>query len=190
MESWMVILIAAAVIVVLVVALAFRVRSRHQHEGTERLQAKFGAEYGSAVADVGRKKGEAELEKREERVQAFDLRPLGASEAERFNDLWTATQARFVDDPGAAIADADRLLSEVMQARGYPVSDFEQRANDISVNHPAFVANYRTAHAAAVKHSLGEASTEDLRQAMVNYRWLFTDLVEKDRRAESQVVPV
>jgi hypothetical protein len=177
MGIWMVIVVAAVLAIVIAAIVTLRVRAQRRHKGTERLQHKFGSEYDSAVGDAGRKKGEAELEKREERVEGFNLRPLSASEAERFTGLWTATQARFVDDPGGAISDADRLLSEVMQARGYPVSDFEQRADDVSVNHPEFVANYRAAHAAAVKHSRGETSTEDLRQAMVNYRWLFADVV-------------
>lgn len=173
----MVIVVAAVVVLVIAAIVMLRVKARNQGQETERLQSKFGSEYGSVVGDAGQKKGEAELAKREERVAAFDLRPLGASEAERFTGLWTATQARFVDDPGGAISDADRLLGDVMQVRGYPVSDFEQSAADISVDHPEFVANYRSAHAMAVKHSRGEASTEDLRQAMVQYRWLFNDLV-------------
>lgn len=186
METWMLVAIGAAVVVVAVLITTLVMRSKSQHKGTERLQRKFGNEYGSAVADVGRKKGEADLEKREGRVEGFSLRPLSNVEAERFTQLWKATQARFIDDPGGAISDADRLLSEVMQARGYPVSDFEQRAADLSVDHAEFVANYRAAHAEAVKHSRGAASTENLRQAMVNYRWLFNDLVATDRAREPQ----
>ena len=187
MEIWMVIAIAAVLVIVIVALVMLRMKAQHQRQGTERLQQKFGSEYESAVTDAGRKKGEADLEGREERVAGFELRPLSASEAERFTGLWTAAQARFVDDPGGAISDADSLLSEVMQARGYPVSDFEQRADDISVNHAEFVGNYRAAHAAAAKHSRGETSTEDLRRAMVNYRWLFTDLVaQDDRQPEAQ----
>jgi hypothetical protein len=185
MELWMVILVAAVAVILVATVVARRLKARQQQRGTKRLQGKFGSEYGGAVSRVGRKKGEAELEKRQERVEGFDLRPLSAAEAERFTSLWTSAQARFVDDPGGAISDADHLLSEIMQARGYPVSDFEQRAADISVNHPEFVANYRAGHAQAVRHSHGETSTEDLRQAMVHYRWLFTDLV-----AQNEPVPV
>ncbi len=174
----MVIVAGAAVVLVIAAIVTLRLKSRrHRRQETERLQGKFGSEYGSVVGDAGRKKGEAELAKREERVAEFNLRPLAASERERFTDLWTATQARFVDDPGGAISDADRILGEVILVRGYPVGDFEQRAADISVDHPEFVANYRSAHAQAVRHSHGEASTENLRQAMVQYRWLFNDLV-------------
>lgn len=190
MEMWMVITVAAVAAVLLVAIVALVMQAQRRRKGTERLQSKFGSEYNKAVGIVGRKKGEADLEERQERVQGFELHPLGASEAERFTGLWTATQARFVDDPGGAIADADRLLSEVMQARGYPVSDFEQRAADLSVDHPEFVANYRAAHAKAVKHSQGGTSTEELRQAMVNYRWLFTDLVATDRQPEPQAAAV
>lgn len=175
MEIWIV--VAVVVVVAIAAVVLLRVKARNQQRGTQRLQNKFGSEYDNAVGEVGRKKGEAELAEREERVEGFDLHPLAAAESERFTQLWMATQARFVDDPGGAISDADSLLSEVMQARGYPVGDFEQRATDISVNHPELVANYRAAQAAALKHSRGGASTEDLRQAMVHYRWLFTDLV-------------
>jgi hypothetical protein len=185
METSMIILIAAVAAIVVLALLALVVKSRRQKHGTQRLQTKFGSEYSTTVVPVGRKKGEAELAKREERVAGFDLHPLTAAEAERFGALWTATQARFVDDPGGAIADADRLLGEVMQARGYPVGDFEQRAADLSVDHAEFVANYRAAHTQALKHSRGESSTEDLRQAMVHYRWLFNDVV-----GEAQPLPV
>ena len=171
------VVLAAGVAMIIAAAVALRLRAQHRHRKTERLQRKFGSEYGGAIENAGRKKGEAGLAKREERVEGFDLRPLSASESERFTGLWTATQTRFVDEPGGAVTDAGRLLSEVMQARGYPASNFEQRAEDISVNHPQFVANYRAANAQAIKHSKGEASTEDLRQAMVHYRWLFNDLV-------------
>ncbi len=163
-------------------AAAGLVRAR-RNKGTARLQQKFGSEYDAAVTGPGRKKGEADLHGREARVKSFELRPLVAAEAERFSGLWTATQARFVDDPGGAITDADRLLSEVMEVRGYPVSDFEQRASDLSVDHPEFVANYRAAHGEAVKHSRGETSTEGLRRATVNYRWLFQDLVAVGEKA-------
>jgi hypothetical protein len=183
MEIWIVVAAVAVVAIAIALFVVLRLQARHREQGTQRLQTKFGSEYGKAVDDAGRKKGEAELAKREERVAGFELHPLNAAEAERFSGLWTATQARFVDDPGGAVADADRLLGEVMQARGYPVSDFEQRAADLSVDHAEFVANYRAAHAQALKHSRGESSTEELRQAMVHYRWLFTDLVAQEPSA-------
>ncbi len=181
MAVWTILVITAVIVIIIGALLALRINSNRQHRGTTRLKEKFGTEYGGAVEGVGRKKGEAELAKREERVEGFSLHPLSPAEVDRFTGLWTATQSRFVDDPGGAITDADRLLGEVMQARGYPVGDFEQRAADISVNHAEFVANYRAAHALAARHSGGETSTEDLRQALVHYRWLFNDLVAQDR---------
>jgi hypothetical protein len=181
MEIWLIIL-AAVVALAIIAGLVLWARSRAQHT-TKRLQGRFGSEYDATVGSAGRKKGEADLEHRAERVDNFELRPLAAGEAERFDQLWSAAQVRFVDDPGGAVSDADRLLSEATQARGYPVADFEQRAADISVNHPEFVANYRAAHAQAVKHSQGKASTEDLRQAMVHYRWLFADVVTQNQPA-------
>jgi hypothetical protein len=184
MSVWTILLIAAAAVIVIGVLVALRFKSNRQHRGTTRLKEKFGSEYGAAVNGVGRKQGEAELAKREERVESFELHPLSLAEADRFTALWTDTQSRFVDDPGGAITDADRLLGEVMQARGYPLADFEQSAADISVNHAEFVENYRAAHALAVRHSGGQTSTEDLRQALVHYRWLFKDLVGSDQPVE------
>ncbi len=179
MDPWMIIVAAAVVVVVaFAIGAGLWMEAQRRKSATQRLEQKFGSEYGRTVGQAGRKDGEAELVEREERVEAFHLHALGAAETERFNELWTASQARFVDDPGGAIADADRLLGEAMAARGYPVGDFEQRAADVSVNHPEFVANYRKAHAQAINHSAGTASTEDLRQAMVHYRWLFSDLVQ------------
>lgn len=189
METWMVVAAAAVVVVAAVLFVVLRMKTRHRQQGTQRLQTRFGSEYDKAVGAAGREKGEAELTGREERVAGFELRPLNGAEAERFGGLWTATQARFVDDPGGAVADADRLLAEVMQSRGYPVSDFDQRAADLSVDHAEFVTNYRAAHAQAAKHSRGESSTEELRQAMVHYRWLFTDLVERDDASAVESVP-
>ena len=95
------------------------------------------------------------------------------------------TQSRFVDDPKGAVVDADRLVDEVMRTRGYPLADFEQRAADISVDHPRVVSNYRSARVIAERNTRGETNTEELRQALVHYRELFADLLEireEDRR--------
>lgn len=185
MELWIAVGIAAIVVLVIAAVIVLVMRSRNQEKQTERLKSTFGSEYDSTVSDLGQKQAEAELVHREERVSSFDLRPLESGEAARFSERWTATQAKFVDDPGAAIAEADRLIGEVMEARGYPVSDFDQRAADLSVTHSEFVENYRGAHGVATAHSGGEASTEDLRRAMVQYRWLFDALLEEeDRPAE------
>jgi hypothetical protein len=125
----------------------------------------------------GEKKARTELEERRKRVEALDIRPLSVSERERYLADWTAVQSKFVDEPGQAIVDADRLIMQVMQTRAYPVSDFEQRAADISVNYPALVSNYRAAREIAVKNEQHQADTEELRQAMIHYRSLFEELL-------------
>jgi hypothetical protein len=129
-------------------------------------------------AEADNQASERALEDRAERVAALNIRPLGPEESARFGQRWREVQTRFVDDPDTAIRDADRLCGEVMQARGYPMSDFEQRAADISVDHSTVVEHYRAAHALATKADRGDANTEDLRQAMVHYRTLFDDLIE------------
>jgi hypothetical protein len=146
---------------------------------TERLRTKFGgAEYDRAVQTGGtRRHGEAGLDQRTERVEGFHVRPLATSDRARFLESWRGVQARFVDGPAGAVTEADHLLGDVMAVRGYPVSDFEQRAADISVDHPLVLENYRTAHDIAVRQMRGQASTEELRQAMVHYRTLFEELV-------------
>lgn len=169
-------LIVLAVLVVVVVAIAVFVVSRRRR--SEHLKRHFGREYEHALETTGdRGKAEAELAEREKRVDKLDIRPLDRIEREKFVARWGEVQARFVDDPPRAVAFADALLGEVMTARGYPVSDFERRAGDISVDHPAVVDHYRTAHDIAVRHERGDAGTEDLRQAMIHYRALFDDLV-------------
>jgi hypothetical protein len=150
-----------------------------QQQKSRQLRARFGSEYDRSLQETGdRRRAEAELAKREERVAHLDIRPLLPQDRERFSDAWRSVQAQFVDDPGRAIAEADRLVTEVMRVRGYPVGDFEQRAADISVDHPQVVENYRAAVAIARRNSRGEATTEELRQAMVHYRALFEELLE------------
>jgi len=127
--------------------------------------------------DGSRRHAEAGLKERTERVENLNIRPLGAGDRARFVESWSRVQARFVDGPGGAVTEADQLLRDVMSTRGYPVSDFEQRAADISVDHPLVMENYRTAHAIAVRQTQGQANTEDLRQAMIHYRTLFEDLL-------------
>jgi hypothetical protein len=123
------------------------------------------------------KKAQTELEERQKHVEALNIRPLSVNERERYQADWTAVQSKFVDEPGRAIVDADRLIMEVMQVRAYPVSDFEQRAADISVTYPALVSNYRAARAIALKNEQHQADTEQLRQAMIYYRSLFDELL-------------
>ena len=168
-------IILAVVIVAALAAVALLVSRRRR---SEHLKQHFGSEYEHALEQKGdRGKAEAELVQREKRVEKLNIRPLDRVERDRFTAEWSEVQARFVDDPPRAVAFADALLGEVMKTRGYPVSDFEQRAGDISVDHPAVVDHYRTAHDIAVRHERGDAGTEDLRQAMIHYRALFDDLV-------------
>ena len=167
--------IALAVIVVVGIAAWLFLRRRR----TERLRTQFGgAEYDRAVKEDGsRRHAEAGLKERTERVESLTIRPLAPGDRARFVESWSRVQARFVDRPGAAVTEADQLLGDVMSTRGYPVSDFEQRAADISVDHPLVLENYRTAHGIAVRQTQGQANTEDLRQAMIHYRTLFEELV-------------
>ena len=151
---------------------------------TESLQAQYGPEYTRTVSEVGsRRRAEEELVKRQERVEHLEIRPLLADQRELFAERWRAVQAAFVDDPAGAVTMADALVEEVMKTRGYPVSDFEQRAADLSVHHSRFVENYRAARAIAERHRRNAASTEDLRTAIVYYRGLFEDLLEDRERA-------
>ncbi len=178
MDTNTLLIIVVALLVVVVAAVAV-VTSRRRR--SEELKERFGPEYDHAVQEYGDPhKAEQELNARAKRVEAFNLRALAPGERERFSEEWRTTQAEFVDDPDKAIQHADRLVKQVMQARGYPVGDFEQRAADISVDHPNVVNHYRTAHDIAIKESQGKASTEDLRQAMVHYRALFEDLLQPD----------
>jgi hypothetical protein len=151
-----------------------------QRRRTEKLRTRFGPEYVRELQETGdRRHAEAKLEEREKRVEHLHILPLTPGDRARFAESWRGVQMRFVDNPGAAIAEADHLLGEVMSKRGYPVTDFDQRAADISVDHPLVVENYRAAHAIALRYSDGRASTEDLRQAMIHYRALFEDLISE-----------
>ena len=162
--------------VVLIGAVAWITLSRVR---TQRLRDRFGPEYDRTVHSEGSlRKAEAALEARAKRVASLHIHPLSQADAERFDQSWRGIQARFVDDPHGAVTEADRLVGEVMAARGYPVGEFEQRVADISVDHPDVVMNYRAAREIASIHAQGKASTEDLRQAMVHYRALFRDLLE------------
>jgi len=126
------------------------------------------------------KKAQTELEERQKHVKALDIHPLSIKEHERYLADWAAVQSKFVDEPGQAIVDADRLIMEVMQLRAYPISDFEQRAADVSVSYPALVSNYRAARVIALKNQEHQADTEELRQAMIYYRSLFNELLVTD----------
>jgi len=175
-------IIVSVVIIAILIAAVWWYSMRQR---SEKLRERFGPEYERTVAEKGdTRRAENELTARQKRVSQLDIRPLAADERRRFNDEWRAVQARFVDDPSTAVGDADALVGRVMEARGYPVGDFEQRAADVSVDHPTVLEHYRAAHAVALRHAQGQASTEDLRQAMVNYRALFAELLEEPRTVE------
>ena len=176
MNTTYIIIIAVVLVLVIAGALLGSVFARRKR--SERLHNQFGPEYDRTVQTMGNeKKAQTELDERQKHVRALDIRPLSVSERERYLADWTAVQSKFVDEPGQAIVDADRLIIEVMQVRAYPVSDFEQRAADISVNYPALVSNYRAAREIAIKNEQHQADTEELRQAMVYYRSLFDELL-------------
>ena len=146
----------------------------------KRLREQFGPEYDRAVNSFGdRGKAEKELLRREGRRRKFEIRVLSPAEQQRFTEAWRWDQSRFVDDPAPAVAQAHRLVTELMETRGYPASDFEQQASDLSVDHPVVVENYRLAHELYQKHQRGAASTEDLRAAMLHYRRLFEELLDR-----------
>jgi len=169
----------AIVAVVAIVALGLAIWSVVRKRQSAHLRDQFGPEYGKAVETFGGpRSAERELAAREKRVKSFDIRPLSLEQHRQFTREWQEVQTRFVDDPSKAVADADRLVKELMQARGYPMVDFEQRAADISVDHPEVVNHYRSAREIAVTNREGKASTEELRQALVHYRALFEDLLE------------
>jgi len=156
----------------------------------EGLRTRFGPEYTRALRESGdRQQAEASLEQREKRVERFHLRLLAPGDRARFVESWRRVQARFVDEPRGAVTEADQLLGDVMSTLGYPVSDFEQRTADISVDHPKVVENYRAAHEIALRHAQGQASTEDLRQAMIHYRTLFDELVSEPEMAVAKAAP-
>jgi hypothetical protein len=162
-----------------------------QRQRSEQLRDRYGPEYERTVTQVGdKRRAESELVKRQQRVEQLDIRPLSAEQQHGYQQQWRSVQARFVDDPKGAVTDADRLVEDVMKVRGYPVSDFDQRAADLSVHHPRVVDNYRAARDIAHRHRRGEATTEDLRQAMVYYRGLFEDLLEDREHAEKKAAEV
>jgi hypothetical protein len=182
MDPKQLIVVVVALVVLLGIVWIFIRKQRTMH-----LQKRFGPEYDRAVRESG-PKAESVLLEREKRVQEFSLRELSAEEREGFVTEWRIVQSRFVDDPQAAVGDADLLVNRLMQACGYPMSNFEQRAADISVGHPRVVDNYRAAHQIAVRQVEGQASTEDLRNAIIYYRSLFDELLQKKHSAHKKEV--
>jgi hypothetical protein len=177
--------LAAAVVVIIAVGAWLYVRKRRGT--TAGLRKKFGPEYDRAVLAHG-SKAEAKLADREKRMDKLNIRDLDSMEHERYAKQWQAVQSRFVDSPKGAVAEADDLVSSVMKARGYPVSDFDQCAADISVDHPRVVENYRSAHEIALRAGKEGATTEDLRTAMIHYRSLFEELVQVPAAVEREEV--
>jgi hypothetical protein len=166
------------IVLIIVVAVALYVRNRRKT--TAGFRKRFGPEYDRAVLEHGsERKAEGKLADRETRVERLKIRALTVAECGRFSADWRPVQSRFVDHPKGAVTEADELVYSLMQARGYPVADFDQRAADISVDHPRLVENYRSAHGVAVRLGRDEASTEDLRTAMIQYRNLFDELVQE-----------
>lgn len=174
-----VLVVAFVVMVFAGIATLLFVRKRQ----TGRLRSTFGnVEYARTVKQDGnRRHAEAGLDKRTERVENLHIRPLTANDRARFEESWRRIQTHFVDGPSGAVSEADQLLGDVMSTRGYPVSDFEQRAADISVSHPTVLENYRTAHAIAIRQTKGPVTTEDSRLALIHYRSLFEELVAEPR---------
>ena len=173
---------AIAVVIVVVVAIGLIIKAQR----SKRLKNRFGPEYHRAVEETGSAtRAESKLEKLERRVEGFKIRALSPADRTNFLEAWARIQARFVDDPRGAVTEADRLIQGIMSARGYPVSDFEQRAADISVDHPLVVEHYRAGHDISIRHKQGLTNTEDLRQAMIHYRTLFVELAGESELTHS-----
>jgi hypothetical protein len=176
------ILLAALIVLVAAVILVFvilRIRS-------QRLKRKFGPEYDYTVQKLGdRRQAEADLKEREKRVVKLDIHPLGDEVNKKYHDEWISIQAKFVDNPSDSVEQANRLVTEVMIARGFPVADFEQRSADLSVIFPNLVPGYREAQQILMKQRNGGASTEELRQALLNFHTLFDELVSINHQTEA-----
>ncbi len=189
LDTNLIVLAAVAILIIVVLAWLY---VRQRRNTTAVLRKKFGPEYDRAVRVHGAgRKAEAKLEDREKRVEKLNIRDLDAIEHERFSKRWESVQSRFVDSPKGAVTEADDLVSSLMKARGYPVSDFDQRAADISVDYPRVVENYRSAHEIALrvlKVGKEEATTEELRTAMIHYRSLFEELVQVPATVERKEV--
>jgi hypothetical protein len=173
------IIIAVVLVLVILGVILGLVFSRRQR--SKRYSAKFGSEYDRTVKSAGNeKKAQTEMDERKKHVDSLNVRPLSDSERERYLAEWKAVQAKFVDQPGQATVEADHLIQEVMKVRAYPVSDFEQRAADISVNYPDLVSNYRAAREIAIKNEQHQANTDELRKAFIYYRSLFDELLKTE----------
>ncbi len=172
-------LVIALIAIALILIITVAIYQNHRRNTAAQLRERFGSEYDRAVLEQGSEsRAQAHLQARESRVEHLHLRDLTPAERERSEADWQSIQSRFVDHPKGAVLEADELVSSLMNARGYPVADFDQRAADISVHHPRVVDSYRSAHAVAVRLNSDEATTEDLRAAMIQYRTLFDELLQ------------
>jgi hypothetical protein len=175
-----------AVVTMVVIAAVIAIALLVVNQRSKKLRERFGPEYSRTVEETGSKaRAEAKLQKLQKRVEHFKITPLSSETRARFVAGWHKIQSRFVDDPRGALTEADRLIQEIMTTRGYPVTEFEQRAADISVDHPQVVEYYRAGHEISLRHSQGQASTEDMRQAMIHYRALFAELAGEPELANS-----
>jgi hypothetical protein len=178
--------IAAVVLVALILVIVGAFLQRRKGR-TLAFRNRFGSEYDLAVVEHGSaREAEAKLADRQNRVGALTIRELGATERERFVSEWHTVQSRFVDCPGTAVTEADNLINALLEARGYPQTSFEQRAADVSVHYPRVMENYRVAHSIAVRPGQAEASTEELRTAMIQYRAIFDDLLQAPQQFEAR----
>ena len=181
MPVWGWILIAA-IVVIAVIAVIVVARSANTRKKTERLKERFGPEYERTLGETGEQRAaEDELAARERRRDKLNIVALSPQAREKYAASWRAVQTAFIDNPSSAVGDADRLVMAVMRERGYPIEDFDQRAADISVDHPAVVDNYRAAHRISLSQQQGNVDTEEERQAFVHYRALFEKLLETDK---------
>ena len=189
MDTEMLLIIGVIVVAVIAVAVVAVIIARpkiQRRQRSKRLSDQFGPEYDRTVdATDDKEAAERDLERREEQRSSLNIRELDPAARERYADAWRQTEKRFVDEPTAAVRDADELVNTVMRERGYPIDDFDRRADDISVDHPEVVENYRAARRIAVANEGGEAATEDTRQALVHYRELFARLLDGGKEASA-----
>ena len=189
MDTNLAVIAVVATLIIAALAMLGWMYLRRRRSASANLRKKFGPEYDRAVKIHGsERKAEAKLEDREKRVEQLNLRDLDVMEHERFSKRWESVQSRFIDSPKGALTEADDLVSSLMKARGYPVSDFDQRAADISVGHSRVMENYRSAHEIAVRVGKDEATTEELRTAMIHYRSLFEELAQVPATIERKEV--
>lgn len=181
--------ILAAVVVIVLIAIAVAVAVHEHKKRTARLRSRFGPEYDLAVGNgKNTRVAEDKLVARVKRVRNLRILEISAAERNRFLASWETIQSRFVDHPRSAVAEADQLINSLLQARGFPAADFEQRAADISVDHANLVAPYRSAHEITARADNNNATTEELRNAMLHYRALFDELLQNKKPADTRAV--